>query len=235
MFNRISSITLAILLFLVLFGTRDNFYFFITGVAGLVLATLAVNFKRLNFTWPHLLLPTIYLIGIGSTYALITNHTARTVFLAFSAIAFYFLEIKLGKESHFLQNAFLLSVFAWYLGIFAGHYYFPVSTLILAVVLFMCTYLFSIQGFAGFTQPAKKYFHFLLALLAAEAGWGLALWPTHYFVNAVVLFCLFYLVWLFAFSAFFGKLNKAKISLQIVFIVIVLVLVLSTAAWRPLR
>ncbi len=235
MFNKISSLTLAILLFLVFFGTRGNFYFYIAGVAGVVLATLAVNFKRLNFTWPHLLLPTLYVIGIGSTFAIITETVARIVFLVVACIIFYFLEMKLGKESHFLQNTFLLSVFAGYLGLFAAHYYFPVSSLILAVAAFAVTYIFALQGFAGFTQPAKKYFYFLLALLCGEAAWGLALWPTHFFVNTVVLFCMFYLIWLFAFSAFFGKLNVAKIYWQIFLVGLALIAVLATAAWEPLR
>ncbi|OGE82095.1 MAG: hypothetical protein A3B10_00640 [Candidatus Doudnabacteria bacterium RIFCSPLOWO2_01_FULL_44_21] len=235
MFNKISSLALAILLFLVLWGTQSHFYIFLAAVGGLILATIAINYRRLNFTWPHLMLPIIYLIGVAVVFAVVGSGTVRLIFLIFAALAFYVLEFKLGKESHFLQNIFLLSTFGWFLGIFALEFYLRLPTIFLAILVFVITYLFAVQGFAGFTLPSKKYFYLLLALVCAEAAWGIMLWPTFYFVNAVVLFCIFYLIWLFAFSAFFGKLTKAKMYWQVILVVIVLTAVLSTAAWKPLR
>lgn len=235
MFNRISSLTLAILMFVVLYGSRTSLLHLGLATAGLILAALAVNFKRLNFTWPHLLLPVIYLIGVGSVFTVITDPLSRTVFLGLAAIVFYLMEVRLGRESHLLQNIFLLSVFAWYVGLFAAQYYFPLSSIFLAAAVFGATYLFVLQGFAGFNQPAKKHFYFLISLVCAEAAWGLTLWPTHFLINAVVLFVLFYIMWLFAFSAFFGKLSPAKIVWQIFLAILVLSLVLYTAPWKALK
>ena len=143
--------------------------------------------------------------------------------------------MKLGKESHFLQNIYLLSVFGIYLGIFAIQFYYHLMSLWILPVVFLVTYVFAIQGFAGFTLPAKKYFYTLIAIICSQASLGLTLWPTYYYVDAVVLFCLFYLMWLFAFSAFFGKLSKQKIYWQVSLIAIVLLLTLATAAWKPLN
>ncbi|MBX4191770.1 MAG: hypothetical protein KW804_03155, partial [Candidatus Doudnabacteria bacterium] len=81
----------------------------------------------------------------------------------------------------------------------------------------------------------KRYFHLLIAMVITEITWALSFWPTHFFVNAVVLFCAFYLLWLFSFSAFFGKLTKQKVYWQLTLIAIVLILTLSTTAWRPVR
>lgn len=235
MFTRISSITLASLLFLLLLGSQGHFFVLIASIVVLVFASVAVNFKRLNFTWPHLLLPAIYLIGAGSVYAVIPSNTIRLIYLGTTAITFYFLEMSLGHESHFLQNIFLISVLAWYIGLFALVFYINFSAIWLVLLVFIATYIFGLQGFAGFSLPAKKYFYLILSLICAETAWGLSFWPTHFFVDAVVLFSVFYLIWLFAFSAFFGKLSPQKIYWQLTLIAIVLILTLSTAAWRPLR
>lgn len=235
MFTKISSLTLAILLFLVLLGTQTNLYVYGAAIVVLIFASLAINFKRLNFTWPHLLLPCIYLVGVGGVSAIIGSPTIRLVFLVAASIIFYFLELKLGHESHFLQNVYLLSVFALYLTLFALAFYFNLQILLVVGFSFILTYILAVGGLAGFSLPAKKYFHILTALLCAEVVWGLSFWPTHFFVDAVILFCFFYLLWLFSFSAFFGKLTRQKIYWQLTLIAIVLAVTLLTAAWRPLR
>ncbi len=235
MFSKISSITLAVLLFLMLLGSQSHLYILVSSTVVLVFATFAINFKRLNFTWPHLLLPTFYLSAVSSVFAIIPSPTIRISFLIGASILFYFLEIKLGRESHFLQNIYLVSAFALFLGMFSLEFYFNLRIWYLVPLSFFLAYLLSIQGLAGFSLPAKKYFYLLIAMVIAEATWGLAFWPTHYFVDAIVLFCIFYLLWLFAFSAFFGKLSKAKIYWQLTLIVIVAIIILATAAWRPLR
>ncbi len=217
------------------FGTHTNFYVLFGATIVLVLATLILNFRRLNFTWPHLLLPTLYLGGVLSAFVVITSPTPRLIFLIFSGIVFYFLEMRLGRESHLLQNIYLASLFGWYLGLFAIQFYFNLNGVYLALVVFATTYLFAIQGFAGFNQPAKKYFYLIIALLCAEGAWGLTFWPTYFTINAVVLFCMFYLLWLFSFSAFFGKLSRAKIYWQVALVIIVLAISLSTTAWQSLR
>ncbi len=234
MFTKISSLTLAILLFVVLLGSRNNPYILAVSTLVLIFAAFALNFKRLNFTWPHLLLPTIYILAVTAIFIVISNPTIRIGFLIVASAAFYFLEVKLGRESHFLQNAYLLTVFGLYLGAFAVQYYYHLSGFWILPVVFLETYLFAVQGLAGFTLPAKKYFYILIALICTQAALGLTLWPTHFFVNTVVLFCLFYLMWLFAFSAFFGKLSRQKIYWQASLVAVVLILTLATAAWRPL-
>jgi hypothetical protein len=241
MFTKISSLTLAILLFLVLMPLlpKPNYnvspLVFAVSILGLILASLAINFKRLNFTWPHLLLPVIYLLAVGAVFMLIPSTTLCLIFLILVSINFYFLEVKLGKESHFLQNIYLLSVFGLYLGLFAVQFYFNLKNWYIVPIAFLLTYLLSVQGLAGFSLPAKRYFYLLTALICAEATWGLTFWPTHYFVNSIVLFSIFYLLWIFSFSAFFGKLSRQKIYWQLSLVAIVLTLTLTTAAWKTIR
>ena len=89
---------------------------------------------RLDFTWPHLLLPVLFLIGTGSVFAVIPGAQVRLIFLIFAAVTFYVLELKLGVESHFLQNIFLLSVLGWYVGLFALKFYVNFPTIWLAQI-----------------------------------------------------------------------------------------------------
>ncbi len=237
MFTKISSLILAILVFLMFFGSAANLYVFAASLAVLIFASLAVNFKRLNFTWPHLMLPLIYLVAAGSAFLVVDemldgNRIYRIIFLLIIAAIFYLLEIKLGKESHFLQNVYLLSVFAIFLAMFAFQFYFVINIWIMVPLSFIIIYLLAIQGFAGFSLPSKKYFHLLIAITGTEVVWGLSFWPTHFLVNAIILFIFFYLLWLFSFSAFFGKLTRQKVYWQLTLITIVLIIILSTANWR---
>jgi hypothetical protein len=237
MFNRISSLVLGIAMFVVFYGSIrsvNDFYVFLVSLALLLLAVTIINIKRLGFSWPHILLPVIYIVGVSSIFVVITGPTLRTVFLAVSSIILYWVELQLGRESHFLQNVYLFSAFAWFLGLFALHFYLDVPTALVVVAAFAITYLLISQGFAGFSLPAKKDFNFLVSLVCAQSAWGLVFWPTHYLVNAIVLFCLFYLLWIFSFSAFFGKLSVKKIYWQLALVSLVLLLTLTTAAWRPL-
>jgi hypothetical protein len=236
MFNKISSVILAILLFAVLVGSagQDRYAVFMASLGILMVATFVLNFIRIGLSWPHLLLPMLYLLGIGSVFMVITGPTIRLLFLIVAAVTFYLLELNLGHESHLLQNVYLISVFALYIGIFAIHYYFSLNTIYAVLAVFFVTYLLIIQGFAGFSLPAKKYFNLLMALTMAEAAWGLTFWPTHFVVNAVVLFAIFYIIWIFSFSAFFGKLSWKKIFLQLGLVTIVLSATLASAAWKPL-
>lgn len=216
-------------------GNPARFYIVGAITAILVFATLAINFKRLNFTWPHLMLPVIYLLACGSVFVLLTDPGFRIFFLILASIIFYMLEVRLGRESHFLQNIFLLSVFGLYFGMFGFQFYLNLKIWWIVPIAFVLSYLLSIQGFAGFSLPSKRYFHLLIAMIATEITWALSFWPTHFFVNTVILFCTFYLLWLFSFSAFFGKLTRQKVYWQLTLIAIVLILTLTTTAWRPVR
>ena len=219
-------------------GQSNNparFYIVVIIIVVLIFATLAINFKRLNFTWPHLMLPVIYLLAVGSVFVILNSRTIMLLFLLLTSTAFYLLEVRLGRESHFLQNIFLLTVFALYFALLGFQFYFNLRIWSIIPIVFVITYLLSVQGFAGFSLPSKRYFHLLIAMIAAEVTWALSFWPTHYFVNAVILFCFFYVLWLFSFSAFFGKLTRQKVYWQLTLIALVLILTLTTAAWKPLR
>lgn len=220
---------------LVLAGSASNLLVLVISHLVLLLVTIYVNYRRFGFYWSYLLLPVFFLIGIGVVYAIIPSSAIRTAFIIGSVISFYLLETQLGHESHLLQNLYLLSVFMIYVGLFAGRFYFvDVSFWWILVLLAIFTYLFTVQGFAGVSLPSKDYFSILTTLAITEAGLGLMLWPTHFFVNGMVLFSIFYLLWLFAFSAFFGKLSSKKIYWQMTLIGIALIVVLSTASWQPL-
>jgi hypothetical protein len=237
MFNKISSLVLALAMFMVFLGSVrsvNDFYIFIASVGVLVVVVTAINIKRVGFSWSHLLLPIIYIIGVANIFMVITNPSIRSVFLFFASAVLYWIESQLGRESHFLQNVYLFSVFSWFLGLFAVNFYLDVATTWTVLIAFGVSYLLIAQGFAGFSLPAKKYFNFLIALICAQSVWGLLYWPTHYMVNAVVLFCIFYLLWIFSFSAFFGKLSLKKIYWQAVMVGFVLLVTLATAAWQPL-
>lgn len=234
MFDKISSASLAILLFLVLLGGNSNLYVFMAAIGFLAFVTFAINVKRVGWAWSHLLLPTFFILASASVFSVLPSDFLRILFLSITAVLLFMIELQLGRESHFLQNVYLLSVFGIYLGIFALQFYFHLNVILTVIAFFLFTYLFIVQGFAGFALPTKKYFYLITSLIISQLAWGILLWPTYFFVNAVVLFCAYYLLWLFGFSVFLGKLSNKKIYWQLTLVFILLLLTLATASWRPL-
>lgn len=222
-------------MFLVLAGSDRNIWVFLASQLVLILVTIYVNYRRFGLYWSHLLLPIFFLLGVVMVGAIMPSTITKIVFTAFAVVGFMSLELHLGHESHLLQNLYLLSIFMIYLGLFAGRFYFvDVSFWWILALLGISTYFLILQGFAGVSLPSKRYFCLVVTLVVTEAALGLMLWPTYFLVNAAVLFSIFYLLWLFAFSAFFGKLSAKKISWQLALIGIALIVTLSTAAWQPL-
>lgn len=235
MFNKIAPIVLSILLLVAFLGSADNLPVLAISSTVLIIAATFINYKRLGFYWPHLLLPIFYLSGAAASYAVIPSSSIRLVFVAAAVISFFFLERQLGKESHFLQNMFLASTFLIYVGLFAAAFYFvDLSFWWIITSISLLTAALIMQGFAGITLPTKKYFSLLIVVVVTEAAVGLSLWPTYFLINAIVLFFVFYLLWTFASAAFFGKLSSKKIYWQLVLVSVVLAMTLSTAAWLPL-
>ncbi|MBI2607508.1 MAG: hypothetical protein HYW51_01660 [Candidatus Doudnabacteria bacterium] len=234
MTKHLSAISLSLLLLFALSGSTGSISLLAVFVLGLILITYLVNFFRLGFTWPHLLLPTFFLLAVGFVFTIITTPTLRLIFLLVAAALFYFLETKLGRESHYLQGLYLFSIFGIYAGLFALRFYLNLNVWLLLLLIILATYFFSIQGFAGFDLSSKRNFIFIIVLVIAQSGLGLTLWPTHFLINAAVLFTFFYLLWIFAVSAFLGKLTMKKIFWQIGLVSVFLLIILSSAAWRPL-
>jgi hypothetical protein len=239
MFNRISSATLTFILILIAWMSTNginpaSLTVFVIAWVLFIICTFIFNWRKLGFSWPHLLLPIFYLVGIGSVFVVLPTQTLRILFLIPASLVFYFLETQLGHESHFLQNLYLFSVFAVFIGLNAVQFYFRINTLFMSLLVFLFSYMLIVQGFAGFSLPVKKYFSVLIALICAEVAWGLSLWPTFYVVNAIIIFSVFYLLWIFSFSAFFGKLSRNKIYWQLSLVFIALAVVLVSANFKPL-
>lgn len=235
MYQRISSILLAVFMFLGFSFVQTDFQRLVFLTLGLILVATVINIRRLGFVWPHLLLPILFLAAAGSTYAMLNYEAIRIWFLVAGCLAFYFLEIKLGQESHFLQGLFLLSAFGLFVTLFAADFYFRINQIWMFAAGYFVAWLLITQGLAGFELPAKKYFVQLIALIVAQTALGLSLWPTHFAASGAVLFLIFYLLWIFAVSAFFGKLSRTKIYWQLGLAAIALLAILATTPWRPLN
>lgn len=236
MLNRIYPLVLAVLLFLALFNTTENLGLLIWSLLGVIVLTTAVNLKRIGIYWPHLFLPIGLLVGVGMVYAVIANPSLRLIFLFAATVGFYTLERQLGRESHWLQNLFIISGLLIYIGLFAWNFYFVGLGFWWALGLIsLASWLLIVQGFAGITLEAKKYFFILMMVIITQAAAGLLLWPTHFLLGATVLFLIFYLLWALALAVFFGKLSVQKIYWQLTMATAVLIAILSTASWLPIR
>jgi hypothetical protein len=234
MLKIITAITLSILLFISFTLSGESISLICYSVLGLIAVTYLINLLRLELSWPHLLLPIFFLLAVGLSYLIITIPALRTVFLVISGLLFYFLEINLGKESYFLQSIFLLSAFGIYSGLFALEFYLNLNIWLILLGVSAFTLLFTLQGFAGFELYTKKNLILLIVLIITESALGLLLWPVYFLVSGAVLFAIFYLLWIFLVSSFFGKLTRNKIYWQLSMVSIFLLIIFISSAWRPL-
>jgi hypothetical protein len=234
MLKQVLALILSLLLFLTFAISGESLSLLGYSLLGLIILAYAINSFQLKFSWPHLLLPTFFLLAVGVSYAVISVAGIRVSFLIIAAILFYLLQTKLGQESYFLQSMFLLSVFGIYSGLFALEFYLNLNIWLVLIGVLVFTLFFTLQGFAGFELSTKKNSILLIVLIITQAALGLLLWPVHFMVSGVVLFGMFYLLWIFLISALFGKLTRNKVYWQVGLVSFALLVVLATAAWSPL-
>jgi hypothetical protein len=234
MLDKLSSVFFSGLLFLLLFNSQESIYVLVGSAVALMVAILAMNLRKVGLAWSYQFISLTYIAAVFSGFILVPNQNLRLIFLIISAILFYFVQINLGKQSQLLQNVFLGNLFVIYVAIFSLQHYQRINLWVFLGLVTFLTFIFSVQGFAGFSTVSKKYFIFVLTFLAAQASLALFFWPVLFLTKAVVLFFLFYLFWSFAVAVFFGKLTKKKIILQSGIVFISLVLLLVSAAWQKL-
>lgn len=234
MFDKLSSLFFSGLLFLLLFNSQESVYVLLGSAVALVIALIAVNLRKVGLAWSHQFISLTYIVAVFSGFVLVPSQNFRLVFLIASCILFYFVQMNLGKESQLLQNVFLGSLFIIYTAIFSLQHYQNINIWLLLALIALLTFMFSIQGFAGFSISSKKHFIFVLTVLCVEASAGLYLWPIYFPIKGAILFLLFYLFWVFSVADFFGKLTRKKVIFQSVIVFACLVILLLSTTWRKL-
>ena len=244
MFQKFSSLFLAII-FVALFNMQSLVLWqLLTGVGGLIMITTIVNYflhrkgihRIENYTF--LLLPVIW-ISASAIFIFLQNVRFWEIVFAYAlGIIFFRLQLSLQARvnSVFSENVFFLSAFGIFLGIWAINFFFtPGWWIIMALVFLFSVILIWIGIFNTHAERKERITYTLfLSLGLTEISWALLFWPLHYLSMAIVISAIFYLAWTMTRLHFLGMLNFKKIAYHSGFIALILIITLSTAAWLPL-
>ena len=244
MFQKFSSLFLAIV-FVVLFSLQSLLLWqLLTGLGGLIVVTTIINYflhrkgihRIEGFTF--LLVP-IFWISASSIFIFLQNTKFwETIFVYALGVIFLKLQLSLQARfnSVFSENIFFLSTFGIFLGIWAINFFFtPAWWIIMALVFVFSAILFWIGIFNTHAESKEKLtYALLLALGLTEISWALLFWPLHFLSMTIVIAIIFYLAWTMTRLHFLGLLNKKKIAYHSGFSILILIITLSTSVWLPL-
>ncbi len=228
------------LLFLVLIQSFGGVFRFLLPVMALyVLGFLAYNYwylKKNNVlnNW-SLIRPVLFIFSMIGLFFVVPDGFLKGLFLIFSVIVIYFLEIGLlvvSEQVVFLET--LVSYFALSMAIFAWNFYLlPKSTLTL-LLLGAMTFLIARASFDYVPQSDQKknFWAALITFCLLEVSWALVFLPFHFTALAVILFNVFYVLWIIIYYYLFHNLNRQKISFHVIFSAILIVLIILSTPWK---
>lgn len=223
---------LAALSFLIIIqaaGGVFRYLFFL--IALLTILLLAYNtwhlLRNKIFTIWNLVRMFFFIISLVSIYFIVPNDILKELFLLFSSLLFYFIELNIkvfSEQLIFLET--LLSYFGFSLGIFALIFYFLTKSTFILLLICLGTYFISRSSLDYIPQsPQKKNFYALLISLAIlEIGWSLLLLPFHFTALAVIMFNVFYVLWIIVYYHLFNNLSLKKVSFHVIFSSILIIL-----------
>lgn len=229
---------------LILFGNLglERFFVFsggyvaLTIFGGIWLLALDGRSRRDYFL---LILPVLFLAGLFGTVAAVSSVVLRLVIAgAASGLLFIYTMVfpktppwnleesfamaaaALGLVSLWAWNFFFLP--PWYLFLFGG----------------------SVAGFLLIWQAARKFGQpsvpatvagLVGAIILLESMWAALFWPTHFLTAAAASFTVFYLIYVLSSLYYSDRLTKKQVYFQTASAAFVMVLIILSSPWQPLR
>ncbi len=228
------------LLFLVLIQSFGGVFRFLLPVMALyTLGFLAYNYwylKKNNVlnNW-SLIRPVLFIFSMIGLFFVVPDGFLKGLFLIFSVVVIYFLEIGLlvvSEQVVFLET--LVSYFALSLLIFGWNFYLlPKSTFTL-LFLGAITFLITRASFDYVPQSDQKkiFWAALITFCILEVSWALVFLPFHFTALAAILFNVFYVLWIVVYYYLFHNLNRQKISFHLIFSSILIILIILSTPWK---
>lgn len=213
----------------------SSFILFVTGVSLYNYVYLRVIEKYNFWIW---LRPALFLCGWFGLFLITPNEFLRGLFLLVGLPIVFLFELFLGSGGeHLLFNEVLLTVFALYMAITAGSWYFiNIHGAVYLLAVFIATALVCRSSFESMPQSvyAKWTGSLIIALFLTELFWALAFLPLHYSALGIMLFNIFYFCWALYYYYLFNTLTPKKIQFHIGLAAFITFSVLLVTPWKIL-
>ena len=185
-----------------------------------------------------LLIPTFWIVAAASLVAVLGSAFWIMITAVVFLLGFVRLQLEISPSaalSPMTEIQFFFSVVGIYLGVWAIDFYFSPGWWIVMLLIFVLSYLFfrTVLHFTSASSRQKSLYSLLLAFVFAELGWVMLFWPLHYLPTTLVFSGFFYIAWITSKLHFLKVLNRQKLIVHVVFILVMQVLVLLSAVWLP--
>lgn len=222
-----------------------NWYIF--AIAPLIIISLLAS-RRITKRMADAFLPGLLAVSAPMLLSLIDNTGEQQVFVAVSALMYYFAFIGMYRLRHapqdqtaqaFLNMAALAGLFFFYAGMYGFYLNFSFPVWGLMVLYYFGTMLASYETFIGIEREGahKKrlwFYAMLLGLLMSEMAWVMSFWPFGYLTAGALALIFLFMLWDISFDAFHRTLSLKKATWRIIFLLVLAGILLLSTPWRIL-
>lgn len=240
MLSKIYSILISLFFIagLELLAFKTAYYWLIFGIFAVLTIFFTSYVVRKSFPegdWTTAILPIFYFIGVILIHLFIFRGIYQHIFIAVTAIVFYYL---ITKGTHwafptwnwfFTYLTFFLIASGAY-GLFF-HIYFPFF--LIGIIISLSTFFLTIQILrrADIPEKIQTLYSLTLSLIIFELLWLLSFWSTTYLVIGGVLFIIYYTMVEIINQDIYHKLTRKLVLGYLLFAIIAIILILGTSKW----
>lgn len=238
-----------VLIFLEILLFFPNRIFIIAAVIFIIIffSILYITTKKvISKDFGHFLITPLFFISSGFLLLLfLDSPIIKQIFIIGLSIIYYLILSNLFSfkyqahkyQPYALENLLsyinLISIFLFYSSIFCFNLFLGVSKLILLPIILIFTLTLNYQSFWVNKIDFKKsvLFTLIIGLIFLELFWAIFYLPTGYFVNAVILVVIYYIIMNISRDFLVNILEKKQIKKYLIIGFAVLTITLATAQW----
>ena len=220
---------------------------YIFAIAPLLIISFLAS-RRITKRGADAFLPGLLGISAPMLLSLIDNAAEQQVFVAVSALMYYFALLGMYRLRHapedqtaqaFLNTAAMAGLFFFYAGMYGFYLNFSFPLWGLMLLYFFGTMLASYETFIGIEREGadKKrlwFYGILLGLLMSEMAWVMSFWPFGYLTAGALALIFLFMLWDISFDAFHRTLSLKKAAWRIFFLLVLVGILLLSTPWRIL-
>ncbi|HLC44832.1 MAG: hypothetical protein A2722_03015 [Candidatus Doudnabacteria bacterium RIFCSPHIGHO2_01_FULL_50_11] len=184
-----------------------------------------------------LLLPLLWVAGSSALLFSVATPYLRLLLAVAAALLLVQIQLKLapGQTSVFQENVSFLAAIGLFYGLWISNFLFTPPWWIVMLAMFLILLpLFWIEFYSTPSRLREKFlFSLFLSYLGACVAWAMLYWPVHYLTFTVFFTGVYYLVSVLCRFYLAGALTRNKIVFHALFVFLIELVALTTAAWLP--
>ncbi|MBP9801619.1 MAG: hypothetical protein KBC83_03080 [Candidatus Moranbacteria bacterium] len=133
-----------------------------------------------------------------------------------------------------LSTAIMAAMFFFYSGIYGFYVNFNFPLWGLMTLFFLGTGAVSYQALMNREQRNRRralFYSLVLGLIMGECAWAFGFLPFGYLTTGTIALILYAILWDVTFTAFYGELSLKRVVVRVLFLLLLVVLILTSTPW----